>query len=179
MGFLRRASSPEAMERYDSDKELAGRYEQLRSGAAAAERTLREAQVRGRPLEEVRQRNEALDHAIGAALKAALAGERAAMGPKAYDDRIARRRAAVRDDVRLWTAEVASLRTIRERFRLEAMSRTGTLLPTYVQVGSYAMSSPSVPGAEPGQPDYEAEEHPGPRIGVDLDEVVGDQPARG
>lgn len=178
MSFRRRASK-EAVEQCAADRELAATYAQLRSGAALAERELRQAQAGDRPLAEIRERLEALDHAVGAALKAALAGERAASGPNAYEDRIAARRARVRDDVRRWTGEVSMLRTVRETFRLEGMSRTGTLLPTHVQVGAYAMSSPPVPGAEPGQPDDVGEQLDEPRIGVDLDEAVGGRPAYG
>lgn len=177
MRFRRRTGSAEAKQRYESDRELAGRYTELLSTAARAERELRDAQAWHRPLAEIRERNESLDDALEAALAAALAGERAAMGLPAYDDRIARRRATVRNDVRRWTGEVSKLRTIRETFRLEAMSRTGTLIPHYVQPGSHAMSSAPVPGAEPGQPDDAAEHLPGPRIGVDLDDTVGERPA--
>lgn len=180
MGLLRRAGArvnAQTMQQYDADRELAGRYAELLSGAEAAERELRDAQARRRPLAEVRNRNEALDHALGAALKAALAGEGVTMGPQAYEDRIARRRAQARDDVCRWTAEVSRLRTAREKFRLEAMGRTGTLLPSHVQVGSHTMSSVRVPGAEPGQSDDAAEELDEPRVGVDLDETVGERPA--
>lgn len=178
MKFRRRASQ-EAVEQCAADRELAAKYAQLRSGAALAERELRQAQAADRPFAEIRKRNEGLDHALGAALRAAVAGERAARGARAYDDRIAARRARVRDEVRRWTSEVSMLRTVREAYRLEAMSRTGTLLPTHVQVGAHAMSSPSVPGAEPGQPDDVAAQLDEPRIGVDLDEAVGGHPAYG
>lgn len=178
MKFRRRVSQ-EAEEQCAADRERAANYRQLRSGAALAERELRQAQARDRPLAEIRERNESLDHALGAALEAALAGERAARGPKAYDDRIAARRAQVRDDVRRWIGEVSMLRTAREAYRFEAMSRTGTLLPTHVQVGAHAMSSPSVPGAEPGQPDDVAEQLDEPRVGVDLDAAIGGRPAYG
>lgn len=178
MRFGRRADT-ESTEQYASDRELAGSYPQLRAGAARAERDLHDAQERRRPLAEIRRRGEALDYALGAALKAALAGERAAMGPRAYDDRIARRRASVRDDVRRWTGEISRLRTYREEFRMEALSRTGTLIPNHVQVGSHATSSAPFTGAEPGQPDDAEEALAEPRIGVDLDTAVGEQPAHG
>lgn len=162
-----------AMERLRSDRELASQYARLRDGAALAERQLRDAQRRQRPLSEIRDRNEALDHHLGAALEAALAGQRAAMGIQAYDDRIARRKAMVRDDVRRWTGEISRLRTVRETFRLEAMGRTGTLVPGHVQIGTHAMLEPDAPGAEPGQPDDAAEHVDKPRVGVDLDDQIG------
>lgn len=179
-GFLRRPSkraSDEAMERYHADRKLAESYAQLRSGAELAERELRDAQAQRRPLVEIRDLNEALDHALGAALKAALAGQWATMGPKAYEDRIAHRRAMVRDDVRRWLREVSMLRTVRERFRLEAMSRTGTLVPNAVQLRTHAMSSPDVPVAESGLSVREAEELGRPPVGVDLDHVAGERRA--
>lgn len=180
MSVLRPGKQPssEAKEQYDADRELAGQYVQLRAGAERAEQELHDTRVRGRTLEELRERNESLDHALGAALQAAVAGERSAMGMRGYDDRLARRRAKQREDVRLWTAEVSMLRTVRERFRLQGMSRTGMLVPTHVQVGTHAMSSPSVPGAEPGMPDDVEQELDEPRVGVDLDRKVGQQPTQ-
>lgn len=181
MSFLRRIrerrASSEAMEQYESDRKLAARYSELLSIAGSVERELRSAQAQRRPFAEVRAHNEALDQALADALATALAGERAAKGPLAYDDRIARRRAAVREDVRRWTGEVSVLRTARETFRLEGMSRTGTLIPNYALIGSHAMSSPPIPGVEPGQPDDAPAALDEPRVGVDLDEAVGEHPA--
>lgn len=177
MGFLRRPSkrvSDQTMKQYQADRELADDYGRLRSEAQLAEQALRDAQPQGRSMVEVRERNEALDRALGAALEAALAGERVAMGPKACEDRIARRRAEVRDDVRRWAGEVSKLRTARERYRLAAMSRAGTLIPDTVRMRTHAMSSAGVPDAASGLPEEAAAKLDRPLVGVDLDQTVGE-----
>lgn len=177
MAFLRRRSnraSAEAMRQHRADRELAEDYPRLRSGAEQGEQELRDAQAQGQPMIDIRNRNEALDQALGAALEAALAGERAAMGPKAYDDRNARRRAEVRDEVRRWAREVSWLRTVRERYRLAAMSRSGTLIPDTVQLRTHAMSSTGVPDAASGLPEQAAAQLDRPPVGVDLDQTVGE-----
>lgn len=120
-----RRVSGQARERYASDQELAARFRGLRADANRAESELRRAQHERRPPEELRERFTVLDRALAAVLSAAEAGERVAMGPRAYDDRIARRKALARDEVRHWTDEVDRLRTARETFRLEAMGTTG------------------------------------------------------
>lgn len=95
------------------------------------------------------------------------------MGPATYDDRIAARKALARADVRVWTDEADRLRTLRETYRLEAMGRAGTLVPSHVEVGTYAVLGPHLPGVDMAHAGREGEELAEPRIGIDLDRQVG------
>ena len=118
---LGRRVSKDVAELYEADRRLAAEYEERLAAAAEAERALRELTV-------------AFDKALTAALAAAEASERVAMGPRTYaTDRqdpktrraaeIARRKAKARPSVRPWTDEVDRLRTAREAHRLGYRTR--------------------------------------------------------
>jgi hypothetical protein len=138
---LRRRVSKDVMERYATDERLAVTYQDALKAATEAEGALRLAQSEDRPGEELRTLSLALDRKLRAALEAAEAAERVAMGPQTYSPdtgtnprsdmarryaEIARRRAKARPEVRGWTDEVDRLRTARERnllsFRAAARS---------------------------------------------------------
>lgn len=169
---LRRRVSPEVGQRWQTDQELAARYPELLSNAGRAERELRRAQQERRPHAEISRANAALRAAVAEALAAAEAGERAATGPAAYDDRIARRKALARAPVRRWTDEADRLRTAREAYRLELTGRIGTHVPSHVQVGTHAVSGPHIPGVDMAEVGSGGEELAQPRIGVDLDRYL-------
>lgn len=174
---LRRRTTDGARERHAADQELAARYPDLLTQARTAERELRDSQHEHRPYAEIRRRTAMLATALAEALAAAEAGERAAMGLAGYDDRIAARKALARPDVRLWTEEADRLRTLREAYRLEAMGRTGTLVPSHVQVGTYAVLGPHVSGVDMADAGGRADDATGPPIGVDLGRRVGGETA--
>jgi hypothetical protein len=56
-------------------------------------------------------------------MRAAFAAERAAIGPRGYDDRIYRRKAMATPPVRAWTMEAQRLLTLRESHRLTGIAR--------------------------------------------------------
>ncbi|NVI87949.1 plectin [Actinomadura sp. BRA 177] len=126
---LGRRVSKDVAEPYEADQRLAAEYEDRLAAAGDAERELRDAQAAGVPGPELRERTAAFDKAMTAALAAAEASERVAMGPKVYatpaqDARtrraaeIAYRKAKARPAVHPWTDEVDRLRTAREAHRL-------------------------------------------------------------
>jgi hypothetical protein len=107
--------SAEAEQRYQADVELAGQRDELLAAARAAEARFRHAQA---PIEEQYARAEELDAALTAAMRAAYAAQRAAIGPRGYDDRIYRRKAKAKPEVHALTAEAEHLLTLRETHRL-------------------------------------------------------------
>jgi hypothetical protein len=119
----RKAASQEAQQRYAADQELAGRFEDLLEGARAAERALRGAEAARAPLPDRYRLAKALDTALTAAMRAAFASERVAIGPLGYDDRIYRRKAKATPPVRPWTAEAERLLTLRESHQLTGIPR--------------------------------------------------------
>ncbi|HLV71606.1 hypothetical protein FHX41_2876 [Actinomadura hallensis] len=131
---LGRRVSKDVAELYEADRRLAAEYEERLAAAAEAERALRDAQASGTTEKELRELTVAFDKALTAALAAAEASERVAMGPRTYaTDRqdpktrraaeIARRKAKARPSVRPWTDEVDRLRTAREAHRLGYRTR--------------------------------------------------------
>jgi hypothetical protein len=125
--MLGRRVNHDVHERYGADQELAATYRDTLASATGAERSLRLAQAAGRPVAELRELSIALDQALAAAILAAQACRRVAMGAKAYpsDDpktarsaEIAARKAAARWTVRPWIDEVDRLRTAREAHKL-------------------------------------------------------------
>ena len=54
-------------------------------------------------------------------MRSAFAAQRAAIGPRGYDDRIYRRKAMARPDVHALTAEAERLLTLRESHRLNGI----------------------------------------------------------
>lgn len=124
---LGRKISPEVAERYAADKELAAGLRDRLAGAQEAETRLRSAQAERRSYEEVRDLAIGYERSLFAALEAAGAAERVAMGPKAYEHgdarqrraaQIAARKARGKPSVRPYTDEIDRLRTLRETHKL-------------------------------------------------------------
>ena len=80
--------SSEAEQQYNADVALAERRAEFLEAAREAEDRLRQAQARHAPVTELHRLAEELDAALTAAVRAAYAARRAAIGPLGYDDRI-------------------------------------------------------------------------------------------
>jgi hypothetical protein len=124
---LGRKVSPEVAERHAADKELAAELRDRLTAAQDAEREFHAAQVESRPLDELRRLAVAYDGALCAALLAAEAAQRVAMGPKTYEHgdaeqrraaQIAARKTRAKPGVRPYIDEVDRLRTLREAHKL-------------------------------------------------------------
>ena len=115
--------SQEAEEKHAADVALAGKYSELLEAARAAEGRLRQAQARQAPLEEQHELGKTFDAALTEAMQAAYAAQRAAIGPRGYDDWIFRRKAMAKTPVKLWRAEADALLTLREAHRLGGIVR--------------------------------------------------------
>jgi hypothetical protein len=118
-----RPVSPEAKAKYDADVALAERFDELFAQAQAAEQALRGAQADGAREEELYRAAKRLDSALTDVMRAAFAAQRAAIGPRGYDDRIYRRKALATPTVRTWTMEAERLLTLRESHRLTGIPR--------------------------------------------------------
>ncbi|MEZ0070725.1 hypothetical protein [Planotetraspora sp. GP83] len=123
MAFFRPRVSREAEVRYHADLEVGRSFGALLGKAREAERELRAKQAARAPLEEQREAGLVLDRALTEALRAAEAAQRATLGVKSYDDRIARRKGRATPEGAMWTAEVSRLRTLREAHRLTGIPR--------------------------------------------------------
>ena len=115
--------SPEAEEKHAADQALAARFDDLLAQARAAEQELRDAEAVRAPLAERYRLAMRLDAALTDVMRAAFAAERAAIGPRGYDDRIYRRKAKATSPVRVWSAEAERLLTLRESHRLTGIPR--------------------------------------------------------
>ncbi len=115
---MRHKISSEALRQYHADVELAMRREELLAAARDAEARFREAQARNAAIIEQHKLAEEFDAALTAAMRAAYAAQRAAIGPRGYDDRIYRRKAKAKPAVRARTADAEHLLTLRETHRL-------------------------------------------------------------
>ena len=111
----------EARRRYQEDVALAGRRSELLAAARSAQEQLRSAQASRAPVQEVRRLAVDLDDALTAAVRAAYAAERAAIGVQGYDNRIYRRKAKATPPVHALTAEAEHLLTLRETHRLNGI----------------------------------------------------------
>ncbi|MGN9844109.1 hypothetical protein ACTMTI_38885 [Nonomuraea sp. H19] len=118
MAFFRPRVSREAEVRYHADQEISKSFPQLLEKARQAEKTLRELRAAAADEIELMAAGQAFDRALTEALRAAEAGQRATFGVKAYDNRIARRKAKATPAGAMWTAEVERLRTLREENRM-------------------------------------------------------------
>ena len=103
--MLRHKPSTEAGQKYQTDAVLAARRAELLDAAHEAESQLRQAQARRAPEAEIRRLAEDLDAALTAAMHAAYAAQREAIGPRGYEDRIYRRKARATPRVHALTAE--------------------------------------------------------------------------
>ncbi len=119
--------SAEAQQKYQADQELAATFDDLLSQAQTAEQELRAAEAARAAAERYRLARK-LDAALTEAMRAAYATERAAIGPRGYDDWIYRRKAKATSAVRLWTAEAERLLTLRESHRLTGIPRAPVVL---------------------------------------------------
>ena len=84
--FGGRHVSQEAEDKHAADVALGGKFTELLEAARAAEARLREAQARRAPLQEQRDLGKAFDAALTEAMHSAYANQRAAIGPRGYDD---------------------------------------------------------------------------------------------
>ncbi|GGO10428.1 hypothetical protein GCM10010116_20970 [Microbispora rosea subsp. aerata] len=123
MAFFRPRVSREAEVRYHADLETRKNFDHVLEKVREAQRRLQEAKAADAPIPELREAALALDAALTEALRAAEAGQRATFGVKAYDSRIARRKAKATPEGALWTDEVNRLRTLREAHRLSGIPR--------------------------------------------------------
>jgi hypothetical protein len=129
MAFFRPRVSREAEVRYHADQEISKSFPELLDKARQAERTLRELRAAAADDLELLAAAQAFDRALTEALRAAEAGQRAMFGVKAYDDRIARRKARATPAGKMWTAEVDRLRTLREENRMWGIPRVPRPVP--------------------------------------------------
>ena len=113
--------SSEAEQQYKADVALAERRGEFLEAAREAEDRLRQAQARHAPVTEIHRLAEEFDAALTAAVRAAYAARRAAIGPLGYDDRIYRRKAMAKPHVHALTAEAEHLLTLRETHRLNGI----------------------------------------------------------
>jgi hypothetical protein len=119
----RKTVSEEAAGKHAADVTLAGQFDELLATARADEDALRSAQADGSSLNELHQLGKRLDASLTAVMRSAFAAERAAIGPRGYDDRIYRRKAMATTPVRAWTMEAQRLLTLRESHRLTGIAR--------------------------------------------------------
>jgi hypothetical protein len=115
--------SQEAEGQHAADVALADKFGELLEAARTAEAGLRQAQARGAAVQELHDLGKALDAALTETMRAAYAAQRAAIGPRGYDDRIYRRKALATSAVKQWTAEAEALLTLREAHRLGGIVR--------------------------------------------------------
>jgi len=113
--------SSEAEQCYKADVAFAARRDELLEAAREAEDRLRQAQARHASVTELRRLADELDAALTAAVRAAYAARRAAIGLLGYDDRIYRRKAMAKPHVHALTAEAEHLLTLRENHRLNGI----------------------------------------------------------
>jgi hypothetical protein len=119
----RKPVSEEAGAKHAADVALAEEFDDLLARAWADEDALRSAQADASSLAELHQLGKRLDDSLTAVMRAAFAAERAAIGPRGYDDRIYRRKAMATPPVRAWTMEAQRLLTLRESHRLTGIAR--------------------------------------------------------
>jgi hypothetical protein len=119
----RKPPSPEAQRKHAADVALAASFDELLSHAQEAERAFRAGQAAGSSLADLHRLGKNLDRALTDVMRAAFAAERAAIGPRGYDDRIFRRKAKATPAVRPWTAEAERLLTLRESHQLTGIVR--------------------------------------------------------
>ncbi|NUT43689.1 MAG: hypothetical protein HOV86_27230 [Thermoactinospora sp.] len=129
MAFFRPRVSREAEVRYHADQEISKSFPELLEKARQAEQTLRDLRTAAADEIELLAAGRAFDVALTEALRAAEAGQRATFGVKAYDDRIARRKAKATPAGARSTAEVDRLRTMREENRMWGIPRVPRPVP--------------------------------------------------
>lgn len=113
--------SEAARQRHAADQEAAGRLFELINESRAAEERLRAAEAGGASAARLRELGQRLDAALTDAMRAAYAARRVAIGPRGYADRIYRRKAMAKPEVKALTAEAERLLTLREEHRLNGV----------------------------------------------------------
>ena len=111
-------ASQEAVDRHAADVAAAAERGKLLDAARAADVALREAEARRAQVTELHRLATELDAALTAAMHAAYAAQRAAIGPRGYEDRIYLRKAKAKPEVRALTAQAERLLTLRENHRM-------------------------------------------------------------
>ncbi|MEU4222841.1 hypothetical protein AB0F17_00990 [Nonomuraea sp. NPDC026600] len=129
MAFFRPRVSREAEVRYHADLEISKSFPELLDKARESEQLLRDLRAAAADEIELLAAGQAFDKTLSEALRAAESGQRATFGVKAYDDRIARRKAKATPAGAMWTAEVDRLRTLREDNRMWGIPRVPRLVP--------------------------------------------------
>jgi hypothetical protein len=119
----RKPVSPEALREHAADVVLAASFDELLERAQDAEHAFREAQAAHASLTDQHRLGKDLDRALTEVMRAALAAERVAIGPRGYEDRIYRRKAKATPAVRAWIAEAERLLTLRESHQLTGIVR--------------------------------------------------------
>jgi hypothetical protein len=110
--------SQEALDKHAADVTAAAERGKLLEVARAADHALRAGEARNAPVAELHRLAMDLDAALTDAMHAAYAAQRAAIGPRGYDDRIYHRKAKAKPEVHAVTAEAERLLTLRENHRL-------------------------------------------------------------
>ncbi len=110
--------SQEASDKHAADVAAAAERGKLLDEARAADAALREAEARRAPVTELHRLAKELDAALTAAMRAAFAAQRAAIGPRGYEDRIFQRKAKATPEVHALTAQAERLLTLRENHRM-------------------------------------------------------------
>ena len=129
MAFFRPRVSREAEVRYHADLEISRSFPELLDKARQSEQLLRDLRAATADEIELLAAGQAFDKALSEALRAAESGQRATFGVKAYDDRIARRKAKATPAGAMWTSEVDRLRTLREDNRMWGIPRVPRPVP--------------------------------------------------
>jgi hypothetical protein len=114
----RKQASADAQAQYLADVALAANFDELLQTATAAENEFRAAQAANRPLAERYPLAKRLDVVLTDVMRAAFAAVRAEIGPRGYDDRIAKRKAMATPVVHALNTEAERLLTLRETHRL-------------------------------------------------------------
>jgi epoxyqueuosine reductase QueG len=110
--------SQESEQKYRADVAFAAEQDELLDAARAADAALRAAEARRAPVTELHRLAKELDAALTAAMRAAYAAERAAIGPRGYEDRIFFRKARAKPEVHALIAHAERLLTLRENHRM-------------------------------------------------------------
>ncbi|MGW0810395.1 hypothetical protein [Nonomuraea sp. NPDC002799] len=129
MAFFRPRVSREAEVRYHADLEISRSFPELLDRARQSEQIVRDLRAASADDIELQAAGREFDRALTEALRGAEAGQRSTFGVKAYDDRIARRKAKATPAGAMWTAEVDRLRTLREDNRMWGIPQVPRRVP--------------------------------------------------
>jgi hypothetical protein len=116
--MLRHKATGDAQTRHAADVAMAAKFDDLLTTARTADEALRAAEARRADVTELHRLAKDLDAALTHVTRAAYAAQRAAIGPRGYDDRIFARKAKAKPEIRRLTAEAERLLTLRENHRM-------------------------------------------------------------